>query len=829
MKSMKLSSFLEGMISSPNMKEDLTDDVSVLGNDSIGGLLGMGMDDHDNNDNIFNNNDNNDGVIDFALDDINDITYGRRIARYLSKYGWYNPQVKKDDNARSSAVREGGDSNIESISEPLLINMNAFQQQQEAALLPNLDKAWAFFEHFTLPRYIYRPEDGDNPKTLDKAEPGAYDQRTKMYSPLFTPLNQMGDFGIGIGLYFSSLKYLIILTFIAGLLSVPTIAYYASPVYSSIQRGIPYSLKGSAICTDTKWVPCPTCDESDFKGAELRLRTNDETGVTEALKNKCDAPPLAIGLTQWFTIVGICLGFFYINYKQEEMQVIFDEDEQTAQDYSIHIHNPPSDGIDPEEYNQFFSQFGHVTCCTVCVNNDILVQSLVERRERYQQIKRKLPPNTSYQDDDILSKIAAEVENKNKFFTRLINEFILYPCGVYDLTGLHQRIAVLNEKIRGLVQLTYPVTNVFITFETEKAQRDCLTSLSIGKYYSSTNKIPSNLKNQHLFRNSNVLEVEEGEEPSSMRWQSLNMTFVGRLKILGFTLVITFGAICMLAFMVKLLHDKSAVYSAIAISVFNAIFPIFSWMMTNCEPHKSESDKQTSLFVKIVLFRWVNTAIVIDVITPFAQKLAAADVESDDAALLAAVYAIYFSDIIISSTLLLLDPFGHLNRHYFGPRAVDQDAMNLSFIGTEWKLAERYTNISKTLFLCFYYATVFPSGYFLCSLSILVYYYIDSFAIMRTWKRVPALGTSIAMFNDKYVVPTTILALSVISSYWWSAFPMDNLCVDDTLYDITSYPSSSPVPMSRSSSSLSDRPTTTNLFPQLQSSPAPAPSRNRLF
>ena len=105
------------------------------------------------------------------------------------------------------------------------------------------------------------------------------------------------------------------------------------------------------------------------------------------------------------------------------------------------------------------------------------------------------------------------------------------------------------------------------------------------------------------------------EEPSSMRWQSLNMTFVGPLKVVGFTLVVTFGAICLLAFMVKLLHDKSAVYSALAISLFNAIFPIFSWIMTNMEPHKSEGDKQTSLFIKIVLFRWVNTAIVIDVIT----------------------------------------------------------------------------------------------------------------------------------------------------------------------------------------------------------------------
>jgi len=37
--------------------------------------------------------------------------------------------------------------------------------------------------------------------------------------------------------------------------------------------------------------------------------------------------------------------------------------------------------------------------------------------------------------------------------------------------------------------------------------------------------------------------------------------------------------------------------------------------MTSLEFHPSESSKQSSLYVKIALFRWVNTAIIIAVIT----------------------------------------------------------------------------------------------------------------------------------------------------------------------------------------------------------------------
>ena len=46
------------------------------------------------------------------LDDINNITHGRRIARCFSKYGWYSPQVKNDDNGIISTLKKGEDTTI---------------------------------------------------------------------------------------------------------------------------------------------------------------------------------------------------------------------------------------------------------------------------------------------------------------------------------------------------------------------------------------------------------------------------------------------------------------------------------------------------------------------------------------------------------------------------------------------------------------------------------------------------------------------------------------------------------------------------------------------
>jgi hypothetical protein len=101
------------------------------------------------------------------------------------------------------------------------------------------------------------------------------------------------------------------------------------------------------------------------------------------------------------------------------------------------------------------------------------------------------------------------------------------------------------------------------------------------------------------------------------------------------------------------------------------------------EAHASEGEKQTSLYFKIAAFRWVNTAVVITIITPFTDTLALKD------GLVPQVYALFFAEILTTNVIQLADPMGHLNRHFLAPRAATQDAMNLMFQGQEFELAER--------------------------------------------------------------------------------------------------------------------------------------------
>ena len=174
--------------------------------------------------------------INFLHDDPSTMTYARRIALYLTRYSWYNPQLKNNDSAADNYIEMNQIGPLKkNISKDEIGTVASFNKsmtrtpmQEERA---SLDKAWAYFDHTTLPRYLHhsaataretgstnenlKGKDGHgfhrqmrkqirriligDEEVMDLAEPGENRYPTKLYSPLWTPMNQMGDFGLGVG------------------------------------------------------------------------------------------------------------------------------------------------------------------------------------------------------------------------------------------------------------------------------------------------------------------------------------------------------------------------------------------------------------------------------------------------------------------------------------------------------------------------------------------------------------------------------------------------------------------------------------------------------
>jgi hypothetical protein len=207
----------------------------------------------------------------------------------------------------------------------------------------------------------------------------------------------------------------------------------------------------------------------------------------------------------------------------------------------------------------------------------------------------------------------------------------------------------------------------------------------------------------------------------------------------------------------------------------NIIFPLLAKFLTRKEIHRNEGSRHASLYIKITLFRWVNTAIVTTILTPFTSTL-----EAGDGSLLEGVYAIFISEIVTVNLLQLLDISGNINRHILAPRQNNQRDMSLCMRGTEVELAERYTNLTKIVFLTLWYCPIFPAAFFFGCLALFLNVYVDKFSMMRSWKPAPKLGAIISKLNRKYFLPATVIVMAVISSYTWTQFSFDNLCqLDD--------------------------------------------------
>lgn len=284
-----------------------------------------------------------------------------------------------------------------------------------------------------------------------------------------------------------------------------------------------------------------------------------------------------------------------------------------------------------------------------------------------------------------IARIATKQERERRVLARLL---ALISPGVPEFFS---QLTVMTAKVQGLAQQHYPATNIFLSFETEKAQREVLEAYNLGSLDVSRNNA-SKMKNpdQHLFRGKLVLKVSEPDEPNTVRWQDLNEKFKDRVKQQLLTISCTVAAIFLIAFIVWLVNSKKLSKSATAytIAVFNAVFPMFAKFLTSFEAHSSASDVQRSLYFKIALFRWVNTAVVITIITPFTSTLSNGE-------LIDQIYALFFADITTTNAIQLLDPWGHIQRHILAPRANTQDAMNLKMQGAVFELAERYTNMTK--------------------------------------------------------------------------------------------------------------------------------------
>ena len=210
---------------------------------------------------------------------------------------------------------------------------------------------------------------------------------------------------------------------------------------------------------------------------------------------------------------------------------------------------------------------------------------------------------------------------------------------------------------------------------------------------------------------------------------------------------------------------------SITITVMNAITPSLIQWISKFERHRNLGSFAGSIYLKVTAIRWANTVIVLWILNPFTDTI------RDGEYLFATVRNVFIAEIVQRPIIQLSDTSGQLKRHFFAPRAPDQRRMNAAFMPPFIDIGERYTEITKVLFLTFFYSTLMPASFFYAAAIFVVYFWTDKFCILRTWRQAPRINSEISTLS-MYVIFMTVLAYAVMASYSIAQYPFDNACLD---------------------------------------------------
>mmetsp|Transcript_23023 Transcript_23023/g.32432 ORF Transcript_23023/g.32432 Transcript_23023/m.32432 type:complete len:948 (+) Transcript_23023:108-2951(+) len=675
------------------------------------------------------------------------------------------------------------------VVEKFLMNKKWYNPNSGKAGAPSLKKAWAHFEHVTLGRRKIEDGHGSRRKNFQKANPGAEGEKTALYPVITTPQYAFREWGIGVALYFQNIRSTFMILLVAGLISIPNIVFFRSSRYggdSHDQSAIPLFIRGSALCVAQTKATCESgycnTDLMDEKGYYNYESVN---GNVEVYRSSCEGTTWLTGMVNLasllFAIIATTAWFIYEQYS------ITKEDEgiQTASDYSIQVHNPPGDSYDPEEWKEFFDQFSvgnkNVTLCTISIDNHEMLVALRNRRQFRDKLRFLLVDisDEDFEDEEKMSQhINNHIEERDSERISILGHILnctiiplLRPLGFFlPAETLMEKIDTLTEKIKELQEKEYAVSDVFITYESESSQRNAFKCLRAGIIDTSFQRTKS-YHHSNLFRGERLLSISEPYEPDAIHWTELHVPLMKKIIQQSITFLITLGLVIGVGFIsFSTRRNIGVVAAGIVTSTANALIPFILKLMSFFEQHSSEGSLQSSLYLKITIFRWVNTGIMVRILTPFTNTLS-----DDDDSLMRAISGILLSELCFSPFLSLLDIPGNIKKHFFAPRAKSQRSMNLWFQGTPYNLAERYTNFSKILFVCYLYSALIPGVYFIGCVILIVQYYVDKFSLLRIWKPAPFLGTQLAK-NGRFFTSLAVVSGVIISSYDFAAFKYDNIC-----------------------------------------------------
>ena len=302
------------------------------------------------------------------------------------------------------------------------------------------------------------------------------------YYPIWTTgAQELGQLGIGMGLYFQYLNYMVSVFGVMFVLAIPSMMFNGFGMAYAATTGVSFSIQGSignigqGFSLEFPTLPFP---------AYNFLNTGWMWGI----------PVKDLSVVLALIDISICSVFVYATWSlrlvQEKVIEALDEDTITAADYTVLVEGIPTDATDPDELRAFFSKYGEVADVAIGLNNGKLIHLFQKRG---------------------VQEIAIEEQ--------------IAKLKLYKLQALQKQLKSMRKKQRKIdekiIQLRsksdFKAVCAFVTFNEDKGQSECVEAYESNIFM----RLRGKAKATKRFRAKYSLHVSAAPEPSNVLWENL--------------------------------------------------------------------------------------------------------------------------------------------------------------------------------------------------------------------------------------------------------------------------------------------------------------------
>ena len=545
---------------------------------------------------------------------------------------------------------------------------------------------------------------------------------------------------------------------ISAIAVLPSMSYFVSQEYSDGQDGIWIYLRGSAVCTRKQTVMAwdPT-----LLVHVMATRNLCELTRTQGILTLCAVLACALLMVLFWVWMG---------GKVERM----DNGMQSAQDYSVVVHDPDLDAKDPDEWYKYFSQFGMVASITIALDNGKFLDALVNRR-LYRMAHKVANQNhedyARHHPDHPEHHFLTDAEKKMNMWVK--QEIAKTTKNVHGVVAALTHGAVEDNEtyLSHAMDSNFNVARVFCIFEHESAQRNCLGKLSNGLLNAWFDL--GGLRTEFKFREKNVLNISESPEPPEVIYE----------RLCNDTMLKIFGRYCMVWAIVGLgvaaslqlvgwISGQYGIYTVAAIiSLIQELLTEFVWRTAELERHEYRSQLSLSLMHKTFLFDILTGACAIYWYTDWSRTL--------DEIYLDQVQQVLLFDSFATPVFAFLQPIVFFQRNVIAPRIESGPLRENYFRGSLVSLGQEFGHISASIFLGMFYVALLPAGVVMTVVAMVVNYWTSKHGLFRRWLRIPVFGTALLPTMCGFTGMSIVLSMRM-STQFYAGWPFDTVCPYDT-------------------------------------------------